>query len=232
MEPIPLEKNLNWWWYKAKNHLLVHILNNFKNKKDLRILEIGPGLGNNISLLTSIGNVDVLEEEEEFIKYINSTYKKSIKNIYKNLNEVKTCYDLIVMLDVLEHIEDSYNFMNKLGGILNVDGTIILGVPAYQSLWSSHDQQLKHFRRYNWNTIYSDCRSYKVIKRYGLNYLLLPIRYIQIKINKITTTNESSKIVNNLIYLIVLLEASMRKIGFNPKFGISLYAVLKKKENK
>ena len=231
MEPIPLEKNLNWWWYKAKNQLLVHILNNLKNKKDLRILEIGPGLGNNISLLTSIGNVDILEEEEEFIKYINSTYKKSIKNIYKNLNEVKTCYDLIVMLDVLEHIEDSYNFMNKVSGILNVDGTIILGVPAYQSLWSSHDEQLKHFRRYNWNTIYSDCRSYKVVKKYGLNYLLLPIRYIQIKINKITTTNESSKIVNNLIYLIVLLEASMRKIGFNPKFGISLYAVLKKKEH-
>jgi len=231
MEPIPLEKNLNWWWYKAKNQLLVHILNNLKNKKDLRILEIGPGLGNNISLLTSIGNVDILEEEEEFIKYINSTYKKSIKNIYKNLNEVKTCYDLIVMLDVLEHIEDSYNFMNKVSGILNVDGTIILGVPAYQSLWSSHDEQLKHFRRYNWNTIYSDCRSYKVVKKYGLNYLLLPIRYIQIKINKITTTNESSKIVNNLIYLIVLIEASIRKIGFNPKFGISLYAVLKKKEH-
>ena len=134
------------------------------------------------------------------------------------------------MLEVLEHIEDSYDFMNEVGGILNVDGTIVLGVPAYQSLWSSHDEKLKHFRRYNWNTIYSDCRSYKVIKKYGLNYLLLPIRYIQIKINKITTTNESNKIVNNLIYLIVLLEALLRKIGFNPKFGISLYAVLKKRE--
>lgn len=230
MEPIPLEQNLNWWWYKAKSHLLRHILRNLRNTR--YILEIGPGLGNNLKQLSSMGTLDLLETEENFIKHINNSHLKSlVNNIYSDLDEISLKYDLIIMLDVLEHIEESQKFMNKINNILEENGSIVLGVPAYQSLWSIHDEKLKHFRRYNWKTIYTDCKSYEVVKRYGLNYLLLPIRYIQIKTNKVTTTNESGKIVSSILSLFVGIEALLRKIGLNPKFGISLYTVLKKKRN-
>lgn len=229
MEPIPLEVDLNWWWYKAKRYLLKHILEDFEN--NIKILEIGPGLGNNIDDLVRIGTLDLLETEEVFINHIISTKKSSVNKIYKNLDEISEDYDLIVMLDVLEHIEDSQNFMNKLKNNLKEKGSIILGVPAYQSLWSIHDEKLKHFRRYNWKKIRDDCNSYLIVKKFGLNYLLLPIRFLQIKSNKVTTTNESGKIVSQILLMLITLEAKFRKIGFNPKFGISLYAVLKKRNN-
>lgn len=229
MEPIPLEVDLNWWWYKAKRYLLKHILEDFES--NIKILEIGPGLGNNIDDLVKIGTLDILETEEVFINHIISTKKSSVNKIYKNLDEISEDYDLIVMLDVLEHIEDSQNFMNKLKNNLKEKGSIILGVPAYQSLWSIHDEKLKHFRRYNWKKIRDDCNSYLIVKKFGLNYLLLPIRFLQIKSNKVTTTNESGKIVSQILLMLITLEAKFRKIGFNPKFGISLYAVLKKRNN-
>ena len=45
MASIPLEEDVNWWWYKAKSNLLNHILRKEGLNKHNKILEIGPGLG-------------------------------------------------------------------------------------------------------------------------------------------------------------------------------------------
>ena len=229
MDPIPLEENLNWWWYKAKSYLLKHILEALKISKNTRNWT---WFRNNIEYLSGIGSLDVLETEKVFIEHLNSTFKNSIDKIYTNLNEISVKYDLIIMLDVLEHVEESQNFMDQISRVLVENGSIVIGVPAYQSLWSNHDIVLKHFRRYDWKTLYEECKSYEITKRYGLNYLLLPIRYIQIKTNKVTTTNETGKIVSSILFFIIVIEAFLRKIGLNPKFGISLYAILQKKKIK
>ena len=231
MSSIPLEKDLNWWWYRAKFNLLNFILLKSNLENDIKILEIGPGLGNNLSLLNKFGNVDVLENEFEFIEYLKLTQHKNIHKIYKSIGEINCKYDLIVMLDVLEHIENSKDFMNSLNRVLNNDGLIIIGVPAYQSLWSVHDEKLLHFRRYNWGSLYSDCNSYNISERYGLNYLLLPLRFLQVKFNKTTTINDSGDFINKALYLISFIEVILRQLGINPKFGISIYAKLKKRKN-
>ena len=74
MEPIPLEKNINWWWYKAKRNLLKHIIEHGKTKSNLKILEIGPGLGNNLETLNNYGSVDILEHEPTFLSYLIDMY--------------------------------------------------------------------------------------------------------------------------------------------------------------
>ena len=233
MCPIPLEKNIDWWWYKAKSNLLKYIIENKRENIDrnkTKILEIGPGLGNNLKYLNTLGDVDILETEQEFIKYIELNTKNYINKIYNNIDKIEEKYDLIVMLDVLEHIENSEEFMSNVNQILKSSGVVILGVPAYSRLWSSHDEILHHFRRYNWKKIYSDCTSFDIVERYGFNYLLLPIRYLQILLNKTSTTNEGGNLTNNILYSVSIFESALRKIGINPKFGISLYAKLKKKK--
>ena len=233
MSPIPLEENLDWWWYKAKTNLLKFIIENKRQTIDRsfnKILEIGPGLGNNLKYLSSLGVVDILETEPEFIKYIELNRKNYINKIYNNIDKIQDKYDFIVMLDVLEHIENSQEFMLSVNQILKSSGEVILGVPAYSQLWSSHDVKLDHYRRYNWKMIYSDCNSFDIAERYGFNYLLLPIRYLQILLNKTSTTNEGGNLTNNILYSVSIFESALRKIGINPKFGISLYAKLKKKK--
>ena len=233
MSPIPLEENLDWWWYKAKTNLLKFIIENKRQTIDRsfnKILEIGPGLGKNLKYLSSLGVVDILKTEPEFIKYIELNRENYINKIYNNIDKIEEKYDFIVMLDVLEHIENSQEFMLSVNQILKRSGEVILGVPAYSQLWSSHDEKLDHYRRYNWKKIYSDCNSFDIAERYGFNYLLLPIRYLQILLNKTSTTNEGGNLTNNILYSVSIFESTLRKIGINPKFGISLYAKLKKKK--
>tara|TARA_B100002019_G_C21274951_1_gene605013 strand:+ start:46302 stop:46994 length:693 start_codon:yes stop_codon:yes gene_type:complete len=228
MASIPLEEDLNWWWYKAKNNLLNHILRKEEFNKYNKILEIGPGLGNNLKLLNQFGIIDILEIENEFINSLKNNYSEIINEIYEKIEDINAEYDLIIMLDILEHIENSEEFMKKVKKIIKKNGKIVIGVPAYQSLWSSHDEALKHFRRYTWNTLQNDCNVFNITKKYGFNYLTFPIRFLQIKFGKSTiSTKNHSSLINTVLYSISLLEHFLRKIGINPKFGISIYAVLK-----
>jgi SAM-dependent methyltransferase len=58
-------------------------------------------------------------------------------------------YDLVLMLDVLEHIEDDAAALGSLQRLLKPGGRAILTVPALQSLWSVHDVINRHYRRYD-----------------------------------------------------------------------------------
>ena len=53
------------------------------------------------------------------------------------------------MMDVLEHIEDDRGYLRDILRLLKKDGTVFITVPAFMSLYSLHDEELKHFRRYN-----------------------------------------------------------------------------------
>ena len=57
---------------------------------------------------------------------------------------------LVLLIDVLEHIEDDHRFLIDLLSrpVIGPRTQFIVTVPAYQSLFSSHDVFLKHFRRY------------------------------------------------------------------------------------
>ncbi len=56
--------------------------------------------------------------------------------------------DLVTMLDVLEHLCDDKLALKEVFRVLKPGGALILTVPAYQHLWSAHDEALHHFRRY------------------------------------------------------------------------------------
>jgi SAM-dependent methyltransferase len=56
--------------------------------------------------------------------------------------------DVVVMHDVLEHIEDEQRAVNHLREIVTDHGHVVLSVPAMPSLFGLHDEELGHFRRY------------------------------------------------------------------------------------
>ena len=227
---IPLEPDQNWWWYKAKINLLDFILSKDLGKKNLTILEVGPGLGNNIEILKKYGSLDILEVDKYFLENLKINNSKSINEFYSDIDQIKNKYDLIVLLDVLEHVEEPIQLLNDLGNILFDNGKLVIGVPANKSLWSVHDEHLDHFRRYDWETFLKHTSIFTINKKYGFNYFLLPIRYIQVKyFNKIDTLKEKGKIMNEFLYFVTKIEHLLRKIYINPKVGISIYGVFSKK---
>jgi hypothetical protein len=88
----------------------------------------------------------------------------------------------ILMLDVIEHVEDDVGFVRDVvDGSLAAGGWVLVSVPAYQSLFSSHDRALRHFRRYSPGAIRTVLESagLDVRARGGLFHGLLPFRGAQ-----------------------------------------------------
>jgi 2-polyprenyl-3-methyl-5-hydroxy-6-metoxy-1,4-benzoquinol methylase len=58
-------------------------------------------------------------------------------------------FELLLLLDVLEHVKDDRTFLSELvANRLDVGGHVVITVPAFQALFSQHDRDLLHERRY------------------------------------------------------------------------------------
>jgi SAM-dependent methyltransferase len=65
-------------------------------------------------------------------------------------------FDLILLLDVIEHVADDLAFLSSfVTENLAPGGSVLVSVPSWQALFSAHDEALAHFRRYS----HRACRS-------------------------------------------------------------------------
>jgi len=227
---IPLSEDFNNWWYVGRKQILKHIIMNQNFSQKLSILEIGPGVGVNIEILQEFGNVDILEIDEYFFDIISKNNKLKVNSVHHSFSEITKKYDLVVFMDVLEHIEHYDEFLNDVANIMTDNAVGVMSVPAYQSLFSKHDEKLRHFRRYNWRLIEDQFKNkFTILNKIGYNFLLLPIRYLQIKLLKSPVSDTTINIVvNSILKLFVFFEFFMLNIKINPKFGLSLFTVFRK----
>jgi len=87
---------------------------------------------------------------------------------------------LVVMHDVLEHIEDDVTAARTLASIVSENGTAIVSVPALMSLYGVHDEHLGHYRRYNARTLRSVLDPFFEIRRmqwYGMASIPIAFYY-------------------------------------------------------
>ena len=57
-------------------------------------------------------------------------------------------FDLVLNIDVIEHVDDDVAVLRELRRVAADSATLILTTPAYQWLWSAHDEAHHHRRRY------------------------------------------------------------------------------------
>jgi len=69
-------------------------------------------------------------------------------NILERNPELVGRYDLVFLMDVVEHIEDDAKFLEAALAHLKPGGTLILNVPFGPSLYSVYDKLIGHYRRY------------------------------------------------------------------------------------
>jgi SAM-dependent methyltransferase len=66
-----------------------------------------------------------------------------------DLNNIpKGAFDLVFLLDVIEHNNDERLLLDQALEALKPGGTMVVTVPAFNWLLSTHDLRLKHIRRY------------------------------------------------------------------------------------
>lgn len=67
-------------------------------------------------------------------------------------------FDVFIMLDVLEHIEDDHAALREAARVLRPGGAGIVLVPAYPFLFSAWDAYVGHHRRYTKRALYAAVR--------------------------------------------------------------------------
>jgi SAM-dependent methyltransferase len=95
--------------------------------------------------------------------------------------------DLILLLDVLEHIEDDRGFLDELvRGKLAPGGQVLISVPAWPALYAEHDVVLSHHRRYSptrARALLLEC-GLAIRESGGLFHSLLPVRALQVVLER------------------------------------------------
>jgi SAM-dependent methyltransferase len=126
------------------------------------VLEVGAGNGSTTDRLidAEVTSWTCLEPDlvlaTEIAKLIAADKKfnccKIINGSLRNLNpEIQ--FDVILYIDVLEHIEKDHIEIEHVSALLKPGGVLVILSPAYQWLYSEFDKSIGHFRRYNKATL-------------------------------------------------------------------------------
>lgn len=126
-------------------------------------------------------------------------------------------YDGALLLDVLEHVEDDLGLLSRTCRSVVVGGWVLISVPAWPRLYSSHDRFLHHFRRYTFAGLRNLTNQSDLVQlRYGGLFLsLLPIRMLQVWFDHKQAgaqeqgvgTWEGGPIMTNILYRLLVLDA-------------------------
>jgi SAM-dependent methyltransferase len=168
------------WWYVARRRILADLIRREGDLPDnARILEIGCGTGHNFEMLRRFGRLDALEVDGEARALASSRLGRAVGDA--PLPELAGVpdheYDLIALLDVLEHVDRRPESLKSIAAKLAPGGKILITVPAYQWMWSAHDLAHHHKLRYSKKGLRRDAEAagLKVRKIGFFNSLLFPI---------------------------------------------------------
>lgn len=138
------------WWWRARETLIVKRLEVLKPDDGWRrALDIGCGDGLFLDRLADYADsVEGVEIDPSIVsEYARGRYPIHLGPL-ASMPSPAASYDLITMLDVLEHLEDPVQELARCRSLLVPDGTLLITVPALRSLWTRHDTTNRHFTRY------------------------------------------------------------------------------------
>ncbi len=221
-----------YWWFLGRRRVIKEMLKAWFPGGNLSLLDWGCGTGGNFSMLAKFGEVvgvDVSEQSLEVCRKRGFAGVHHIKDI--DAFEPSRDFDVVTLLDVVEHVKDDGAFLKKFHRFLKPDGYILITVPAYQFIWSEHDEMLHHYRRYTRPQITARLEEagYEIAKAsYFISFLVLPIiiyRYMR-RLFGIRRTSgyayvEFPPAVNNFFRRLITLEAYLMNY-INIPFGLSI----------
>jgi len=219
------------WWYRARRDILADYLAREGNlPANARILEIGCGTGHNLPMLAAFGSVEAIEIDPAAREIASARLGSPVGAApLPELSGVdRGAFDLIAVLDVVEHIEDDVAALKAMATCLKPGGKILITVPAHQWMWSAHDVVNHHHRRYSKKTLLAAIRAAGLNpgKLGYFNSLLFPLAAAARIGGRLTGRDDSDdspppKIVNALFEAIFRLERHLvGRVPLSPGLSI------------
>jgi SAM-dependent methyltransferase len=228
------------WWYVALHELIMQSLPG--GRYPLEIFDAGCGTGRLLELLGSRGTARGCDSSPAALTLCR---KREVEAVLGDLNRMEPgteMYDIITCIDVLYHrdIKDEGAVLRTLYRALKPGGTLILQVPAYEWLRSSHDEAVQTGRRYTRKKLASLVQACGFIvhkSTYRVTFLFVLIAALRL-VRKLTRAGVSahrssdvkkhSVAVNGILTLLQKCENILLKRLSLP-FGTSVFIVAQKR---
>lgn len=226
------------WWYRVRREMVHALIGRYVANVEGRftILDAGCGTGALLKELGRYGEVHGVDVAPEAVRYCR---RRGLERVEQGSVEAlpfpNGMFDLVLALDVLEHVEDDLKAFSEIGRALKPDGTVIIFVPAFMFLWGVTDVVSRHYRRYTLPELRARvaARGFTVLRASYFNFFLfLPIlaARLGVRLFRIQPREENETgigVFNGFWYHIFHLESRLlRWLSF--PFGISLLIVAQK----
>lgn len=215
------------FWFKAKNDLIdVLIKKACGNRRQLKILNIGAGTGDDLELLNKYGKNYVIDIDKNALSVIDNKLceEKKVANAC-DLPYDNNFFDVVVSFDVFEHINDDKKAVGEVYRVLKENGVLIFTVPAFQFLFSSHDKALHHQRRYNKKNIKKLLYQFNFKIFFWNSLLFLPIAMMRILKRKSKPKVDQMNLplwINTMFFYLLKFDNFLIKRGISMPISLSL----------
>jgi SAM-dependent methyltransferase len=230
----------NHWWFRGRRNLVHSLVVQANPDRQCRILEMGCSGGPLIQQFQADGyaqvtGIDISPEAIELCK------QRGLADTHimdaQQLTFADEQFDVITASDVLEHLADAPRAIREWHRLLKPGGLLIAFVPAFQFLWSEHDEANKHYKRYRAPEIEQLLRENGfVVERRGYwNFsLFFPVTLVRLlkrllpRHRKEATEGDLFAVpalLNNSLTWVLGCENRWLRWGRNFPFGISVMAI-------
>jgi SAM-dependent methyltransferase len=226
------------WWYRGRRTVIERVLESLRLPARARILDAGCGSGRNMVELARHGAVTGIELSQASAGLARARgVGEVIEGSVLDMPFPSDSFDLAVSLDVIEHLEQDLDALRELRRTVAPGGSLMVTVPAYQWLWSGHDEINHHHRRYTRRSLQraAEEAGWEQVRTTYFNSLLLPVAIMLRLLDRVNRkTTESSldlwvppEPLNWVLERPLLLEAALIGRGGRIPSGLSLLAVFR-----
>lgn len=231
------------WWFVARRRIVTTFLDDVVRELDpeqrsgLRLLDVGCGAGGFLETLRRFGNAFGVDPSPAAIEFARSKSAADVRrgSLPDDLPFAGAEFDVITLLDVLEHVDEDERALRTLAGLLRPGGYLIITVPAFRFLWSAHDEVNEHRRRYTRDELEERLHAagFQVRKISYFNTFLFPpiaaMRFLARVLGRNGGANQGivPGPVNALLTFIFSSERHVLRRGSLP-FGVSLFALARR----
>ncbi|MDQ6806175.1 MAG: class I SAM-dependent methyltransferase [Actinomycetota bacterium] len=233
-----LDADEHHWWYRGRRLIIGAELDRLPLRAGARVLDAGCGSGRTLEDLRAYGEVSGIELSELAAEHAR---ERDLGEVHvgrvESLPWEDDSFDLVTCLDVLEHTPDDGVALRELRRVTKRGGWLLVTVPAYPSLWSTHDVVNHHYRRYTRRTLRRAAidAAWRVDRLTSFNSLLLPaaaaVRVSQRRRlgnanDHVSELHVGPRWLNGVLERPLRLEAALLRHGHTLRAGLSLLAVL------
>jgi SAM-dependent methyltransferase len=165
------------WWYRGRRRVINAQLERLGLPRDGAVLDAGCGSGRTMDELARWGKVAGFDFNQLGVEHARARGHSDVRQArVEEIPWPDESFDLITCLDVLEHTPDDVASLRELRRVARPGAMLLVTVPAYQLLWSSHDVANQHYRRYRRPQLVAAGRAagWELVTATYFNSLLMP----------------------------------------------------------